>query len=511
MSKSDESPKQMKKTKPTTQEIDKSQMETSVSSEQNRLTGLNAELDVYLNEVKLLEQQNQSLSQKIVDLKSIDISQAQTIHFTDQPKLSELRQTLDKNVANLQVSNLFREEFNRKAAEYRQLINVELKAGRELDEYKRQIVLKRIDLQNTCGWFQSEIKSAIERNSGLEDNVRRQQSEVDDLEIKFRKAAIERIRVEAELQSIKEEIIFFNERLFSLIEELNDYMKRISGRNSLLNDMGYYREQLELIKIKLRQDFEQVNRVAGKRFLEEHEKRIESLKEMRNAMERDQESVLAARQKHDTVINELNNAKKELEDAVKLGKQMEDQLQTLQNEHNDYQAFRSSTVASLDVQIAALKEQIAKVIIDKDEQRQGNDNIEFELRTYAQLLNSERSRLRRLSGFDAEKTARNEEKDESIMSVKGEEQTSVEEKDSSFIQTVTVTRTKTQDNFDEVILDCRCGVINVVSSDTSELIQCADCQGWSHCACYNIRNPGERKRRRFYCQPCYRQAKRTRI
>ena len=219
--------------------------------EKQELNDLNDRFRGYLDRVKVLENKNAYLTGALDDITKSWGAASQAVIAQYGGKLDRLRQDLNGSMLDEAAyqARLHRSRYN--IDNYQTLVNDE-SAWNQRQEYKREQL--KTELEHSCNELAYLRKSHAETEDQVKNLLKQKEdqlNEIDRLNEQAYRTTLERIKVDLQVQTLREEIPFVNDLYSHLINEF-ELLKPSNGIDAQL----FYRQELEKAIRDIRRDFE---------------------------------------------------------------------------------------------------------------------------------------------------------------------------------------------------------------------------------------------------------------
>ncbi|CAF2155417.1 unnamed protein product [Rotaria magnacalcarata] len=359
--------------------------------EKQELSELNDRFRGYLDRVKILENKNAKLTGQLEDITKSWGAASQAIVAQYAGPLDNLRQEVNDSMideADLQT-RLRRSHYT--IDNYRSLINDETAWNDRQEEKREQL---KLEYEHSCAELAALQKSYKQVEDQLKNLLQQREqylNEIDQLNDQSYKATIDRIKLDLQVQTLREEIPFLNDVHAHLLNEF-EQLKPTNGIDTQL----FYRQELEKAIRDIRRDFETLHAAQRKEMEEYYNVKIEEI-------QNDAKKLLPLQSRQDELmkINEqIKAAKFDLNDSQKLlsaekekYKNLQDRLSKLEEEYGYVRDQRSDANDSINKDLALAQERIQQLTGEIDTVLRSNITLESEINVYRRLLDSETNRL----------------------------------------------------------------------------------------------------------------------
>lgn len=228
-------------------------LKTQRKHEKERLRGLNVKLEAYLEKIKNLERQNDTLIELIGELKHRLLSDSDTVKHDFELPLNILKKNLNAEAGHELTAKL-------KMRRVKYLMEVTRLKLVELANESRQNAAKIEQLKSYRDSLNQEKQSLLQKFDHLNASMEKHRGKTDELNFKLQRVhdeldrqILERVRVESERQRLIEEIEF-NKSVNTLFKDETQRVARSAVNKSSL-DETYYSGELRSSISKMRDDF----------------------------------------------------------------------------------------------------------------------------------------------------------------------------------------------------------------------------------------------------------------
>ncbi|CAF0894256.1 unnamed protein product [Rotaria sordida] len=356
--------------------------------DQRELQELNVKFAIYLDHVQNLENYNGQLLAELQNLKENWSNDTNQLHTTYGPDLQSLRGEIDNSLRDQVLQELLSQRYEYDIWQTQQRINA-------LDGHtsKRLHVVQQ-ELNQSIDALE-QIKNQYDRYS---TDLVKQRTNVDSLYVgldglqnELVNHRLERIMIENEIQTLREQILFEDAMYQTQREDF------LSLSTPVVDVSKFYHDELIRAIFDIRHDFEilAASQING---LEEYYRtKMEEIQETIQDNERkrllDAENKTIEQTFNSESLIEIENVHKQLRiENIQLQTQFDnilDDLTRIQNEHIYEQQ-------KLDEELNQLQQDIAIRQTNMNSIVENNVSLRFELSTYRSLLTSEEQRLYRL-------------------------------------------------------------------------------------------------------------------
>ncbi|CAF3757382.1 unnamed protein product [Adineta steineri] len=359
--------------------------------EKQELSELNDRFRGYLDRVKILENKNAKLTGQLEDVTKSWGTASQTIITQYSTPLDRLRREVNDSMideADLQT-RLRRSHYT--IDNYRSLINDETAWNDRQEEKREQL---KLEYEHSCAELSALQKSYKQVEDQLKHLLKQREdylSEIDQLNEQSYKATIDRIKLDLQVQTLREEIPFLNDVHAHLLSEF-EQLKPTNGVDTQL----FYRQELEKAIRDIRRDFETLHNAQRKEMEEYYNVKIEEI-------QNDAKKLVPLQSRQDELLKmteQIKAAKFDLNDSQKLlvnekdkFKELQDRLGKLEEEYTYVRDQRNDAHDTINKDLALAQERVQQLTGEIDTVLRSNITLESEINVYRRLLDSETNRL----------------------------------------------------------------------------------------------------------------------
>jgi chromosome segregation ATPase len=381
--------------------------------EKQELSELNDRFRGYLDRVKVLENKNFILTGQLDGLSKTWGTASQAIISQYSGSLDRLRQEVNESMideADLQT-RLRRSQYN--IDNYRTLIHDETIWNDRKEDKHQQL---KLEYEHSCVELSSLQKSYKQVEDQLKILLKQREDylqEINQLNEQSYKATLERIKLDLQVQTLREEIPFLNDVHAHLISEF-EQLKPTNGIDAQI----FYRQELEKAIRDIRRDFETLNSTQRKEMEDYYTIKIEEI-------QNDAKKILPSQSRKDDftrMSEQIKLTKYELNDTQKLlinekdkFKELQDRLAKLEEEYNYIRNQGYDASDNVNKELLAAQDRIQQLTGEIDTilrrliitfffKRKkfifnknfifSNITLESEINIYRRLLDSETNRLK---------------------------------------------------------------------------------------------------------------------
>ncbi|CAF0743177.1 unnamed protein product [Didymodactylos carnosus] len=359
--------------------------------EKQELSELNDRFRGYLDRVKVLENKNAKIAKQLDGVTKSWGQQSQQILQTDGPLLDRLRDDVNVNMlgeADWQT-RLRRSHYT--IDNYRQLINHETQWN---DKQEAKRVSLKIEYDNSCIELANLQKSYKQVEEQLKNLLKQREDLLQDIEKlneQSYKTTMDRIKLDLQVQTLREEIPFLSDIHAHLISEF-DQLKPSNG----MDTQQFYRQELEKAIYDIRRDFEALHGAQRKEMEEYYNVKIEE-------MQNDYKKLVPSQQHKDDLsktTEHIKSTKLDISDALKIltnekekYKDLQDEYTKLEEELNYAREKRLDSNSIINKELQLSQDKIQQLTLEIDTILRSNITLQSEINVYRRLLDSETNRL----------------------------------------------------------------------------------------------------------------------
>lgn len=357
--------------------------------EKHDLQNLNDRLACYIEKVRHLETENSRLSREVQTSQEVVTREVSNIKSMYEHELSDARKLLDDTArerAKLEIDTkrLWDDNEDLKAK-----LDKKTK-DHQVSERNSSIYETRCnDLQSQYNQSQAEKKKLQERERDLEKEVERLKGLLDDARKHLEEETLQRIDLENNIQSLREDISFkdqvFQQELTETRSRRQVDISEIDGRLA-----EQYEAKLQQSLQDLRDQYEAQMRVNREEIELLYENKIKNLQS--HAQRNSGAASLAVEELRQTRtrIENLNQRIAELEAN---NTTLNGRIRELENLAESERVHHAEGLASLEAELARMRDEMAQQLQDYQDLMDTKVALDLEIAAYRKLLESEEARL----------------------------------------------------------------------------------------------------------------------
>ncbi|KAI3379942.1 hypothetical protein SNEBB_007567 [Seison nebaliae] len=359
-------------------------------SEKQELNELNNRFSSYLERVRFLESQNKKLLQELNDIRNRWGEETRRIKTQMEPELREARARIDDTTREKAESEIRAKRAEYDANQFKRRYD-EIMASRNADRQKIQM------LDNMLNENEAEMDLLRKQMQDVDKDIQKYREEEKRLMVEIERLANEldaetlmRVQLENEKQTLEEEIPF-RHKLHEI--EMNELRALQTG--SGIDPSQFYKHELERAIREIRQDFDALNQAQKAELEEWYRIKIQETivqQERQKAIAEQSKDLVKMETNASSLRTALTDTRKEISDYQQTNADLIARIQSFEDEFDRCRRDNQNELNRRENEIEEIRMKLQQLMDDYDALMSTKTDLEFEIKTYRRLLESEESR-----------------------------------------------------------------------------------------------------------------------